>query len=152
MKQTTLITANEIQKEWWIVDAAGQTVGRLATEVATLLRGKHKVTFTPYINNGDHVIIVNAEKAVFSGKKETKKNYYHHSMYPGGLKRRNVATQRELQPAKILEHAIRLMLPKNVQGANQYRALHVFAGTEHPYQAQKPEVYTLKNVKKGETN
>ncbi|ATZ18555.1 50S ribosomal protein L13 [Williamsoniiplasma somnilux] len=150
MKQTTLISAKDIKKDWYIVDAEGQTVGRLATQVALILRGKNKVTFTPHINNGDHVIIINAEKAIFTGNKESDKNYYHHSMHPGGLRRRNVATQRELDARKILERAIKLMLPKNVQGANQFRALHVFAGTEHPYAAQKPEVLVI-NTKKGET-
>ena len=149
MKQTTMITPTEIEKNWLIIDASGHTVGRLASEVAPLLRGKHKVTFTPHINNGDHVIIINAEKIIFSGKKEMDKNYYHHSMYPGGLKRRNVATQRKLDPTKILERAIRLMLPKNVQGANQFRALHVFKGVDHPYSAQKPETYVIK-YEKGE--
>lgn len=149
MKQTTLISAKDINKKWYIVDAEGQTVGRLATQVALVLRGKHKVDFTPHINNGDHVIIINAEKAIFSGKKESNKVYYHHSIHPGGLRRRTVAVQRELDATKILERAIRLMLPKNVQGANQYRALHVFEGSEHPYVAQKPEVLNIQ-TKKGE--
>lgn len=113
------------------------------------MRGKNKVTFTPHINNGDHVIIINAEKAKFTGNKETDKNYYHHSMHPGGLRRRSVATQRELDARKILERAIKLMLPKNVQGANQFRALHVFVGSQHPYAAQKPEVLVF-NTNKGD--
>jgi large subunit ribosomal protein L13 len=148
MKQTTLITAKEIKKDWYVVDAAGQTVGRLATQVATVLRGKHKPTFTPHINNGDHVIVINAEKAIFSGKKESNKNYYHHSLHPGGLKSKNVATMRKDKPEFILERAIRLMLPKNVQGGNQYRALHVIVGPEHPYAAQKPKELVLQS--KGE--
>ena len=126
-----------------MVDATNQTVGRMASEVAVLLRGKHKPTFTPHMNNGDHVIIINAEKAIFTGKKESQKNYYHHSMHPGGLRRRNVSTQRRLDATKILEHAVRLMLPKNTQGSNQFRALHVFKGSTHPYQAQKPQSYQL---------
>ncbi|AEM68570.1 50S ribosomal protein L13 [Mycoplasma putrefaciens] len=149
MKQTTLISAKDINKKWYVVDAEGQTVGRLATQVALVLRGKHKVDFTPHINNGDHVIVINAEKAIFSGKKEANKVYYRHSMYPGGLKRRTVAVQRQLDPTKILERSIRLMLPKNVQGANQFRALHVFKGPEHPYAAQKPEVLQIQ-TKKGD--
>ncbi|WP_026389212.1 50S ribosomal protein L13 [[Acholeplasma] multilocale] len=150
MNQTTLISAKDIDKKWFIVDAAGQTVGRLSTQVAMVLRGKHKPSFTPHINNGDHVIIINAEKVVFTGKKESDKNYYHHSMHPGGLRRRTVAVQRELDARKILERSIKLMLPKNVQGGNQFRALHVFVGENHPYAAQKPEVLTI-NTKKGET-
>ncbi|ASZ09266.1 50S ribosomal protein L13 [Mesoplasma chauliocola] len=148
MKQTTLIAAKDIKKNWYIVDAAGQNVGRLSTEVARILRGKHKVDFTPHMNNGDHVIIINAEKVLFTGKKESDKMYYHHSMHPGGLRRRTVAVQRELDATKILERSIRLMLPKNVQGRNQFRALHVFVGENHPYTAQKPEVLTF--VKKGD--
>ncbi|WP_434335142.1 50S ribosomal protein L13 [Mycoplasma capricolum subsp. capricolum] len=149
MKQTTMISAKNINKKWYILDAENKTVGRLATQVALVLRGKHKVDFTPHINNGDHVIVINAEKAIFSGKKESNKFYYHHSMHPGGLKKRSVSVQRELDPTKILERAIRLMLPKNVQGSNQYRALHVFKGSEHPYAAQKPEVLEI-STKKGD--
>ncbi|WP_031542151.1 50S ribosomal protein L13 [Mesoplasma photuris] len=148
MNQTTLISAKDIKKDWYIVDAADQTVGRLATQVATVLRGKNKPSFTPHINNGDHVIIINAEKVKFTGKKESDKTYYHHSMHPGGLRRRTVDTQRELDARKILERAIKLMLPKNVQGANQFRALHVFVGSEHPYAAQKPTVLEI-NTRKG---
>ncbi|AXK51041.1 50S ribosomal protein L13 [Spiroplasma alleghenense] len=150
MRQTTLIKTAEIAKKWYIVDAQDAIVGRLATQVAMVLRGKHKPTFTPHINNGDHVIIINADKVKFTGKKETDKNYYHHTMHPGGLRRRNVATQRELQPIKILEHAIRLMLPKNVQGSNQYRALHVYAGSEHPHQAQQPEILVIDSNRNGD--
>lgn len=149
MKQTTLIKTADIAKKWYVVDATDAILGRLSTEVATVLRGKHKPNFTPHINNGDHVIIVNAEKVVLSGKKETDKNYYHHSMYPGGLKSRNVKTQRELFPERIVERAVRLMLPKNVQGGNQYRALHVYAGPEHPHQAQNPEVLVI-NTRRGD--
>ncbi|ATX70562.1 50S ribosomal protein L13 [Spiroplasma clarkii] len=149
MKQTTLIKTADIAKKWYVVDATDAILGRLSTEVATVLRGKHKPNYTPHINNGDHVIIINAEKVVLSGKKETDKNYYHHSMYPGGLKSRNVKTQRELFPERIVERAVRLMLPKNVQGGNQYRALHVYAGPEHPHQAQNPEVLVI-NTRKGD--
>ncbi|AUF83340.1 50S ribosomal protein L13 [Mesoplasma syrphidae] len=149
MNQTTLISAKDIDKKWYIVDAADQTVGRLATQVAMVLRGKNKPNFTPHINNGDHVIIINAEKAKFTGKKESDKTYYHHSMHPGGLRRRTVAVQRELDARKILERAIKLMLPKNVQGGNQFRALHVFVGENHPYAAQKPVVLEV-NTKKGD--
>jgi len=149
MKQTTLLTAKDIKKDWYLVDATDQTVGRLASQVALVLRGKNKPTFTPHINNGDHVIIINADKAIFSGKKESDKNYYHHSLYPGGLKARNVKTTRENKPEFILEHAIRLMLPKNTQGANQFRALHVFAGSEHPYAAQKPKELVIETRKGG---
>ncbi|QGS52337.1 50S ribosomal protein L13 [Spiroplasma tabanidicola] len=149
MKQTTLIKTADIAKKWYVVDATDAILGRLSTQVATVLRGKHKPDFTPHINNGDHVIIINAEKVVLTGKKEADKNYYHHSMYPGGLKSRNVKTQRQLFPERIIERAVRLMLPKNTQGANQYRALHVYAGSEHPHQAQNPEVLVI-NSRKGD--
>lgn len=149
MKQTTLIKTADIAKEWYVVDAADAILGRLSTEVAKVLRGKHKPSFTPHINNGDHVIIINAEKVKFTGKKEADKYYYHHSMYPGGLKKRNVATQRDLFPERIIERAVRLMLPKNVQGSNQYRALHVYAGSEHPHQAQNPKELII-NTNKGD--
>lgn len=147
MKQTTMIKTADIAKKWYVVDAADMILGRMSTEVARVLRGKHKPTYTPHINNGDHVIIINAEKVILTGRKESDKIYYHHSMYPGGLKRRNVATQRDLFPERIIERAVRLMLPKNVQGANQYRALHVYAGPEHPHQAQNPEVLVLETRK-----
>jgi large subunit ribosomal protein L13 len=149
MKQTTLIKVSDIDKKWYIVDAKDAILGRLASEVAKVLRGKHKPSFTPHINNGDHVIIINADKVRLTGKKESDKIYYHHSMYPGGLKRRNVATQRDLFPERIVERAVRLMLPKTVQGGNQYRALHVYAGETHPHDAQKPEVLVI-NTNKGD--
>ncbi|AKU79377.1 50S ribosomal protein L13 [Spiroplasma turonicum] len=151
MKQTTLIKTADIAKKWYVVDASEQTLGRLSTEIAKILRGKHKPSFTPHINNGDHVIVINAEKVILSGNKEKDKNYYSHSFHPGGLKVRNVQTQRKLFPERIVERAVRLMLPKTVQGSNQYRALHVYAGSEHPHEAQQPEVLII-NTKKGVNN
>lgn len=148
MKQTTLIKKADISKKWYVVDATDQVLGRLASEVAKILRGKHKSDFTPHINNGDNVIIINAEKVKVTGKKEQDKIYYHHSMYPGGLKRRNVETQRELFPERIIERAVRLMLPKGVQGSNQYRSLFVYAGEKHPHDAQNPQVLVFN--KKGD--
>ncbi|WP_338969455.1 50S ribosomal protein L13 [Spiroplasma endosymbiont of Labia minor] len=148
MRQTTLIKMSEIDKKWYIIDAQGLTMGRMATQVAVLLRGKHKPNFTPNINNGDHVIIINADKVEFTGKKESKKLYFHHTLYPGGLRQRNVATQRSLNSTKMVEHAVRLMLPKNVQGSSQFRALHVYADSTHPHQAQNPVEYKI--IKKGE--
>ncbi|AKX33797.1 50S ribosomal protein L13 [Spiroplasma litorale] len=151
MKQTTLIKTADIAKKWYVVDASEQTLGRLSTEIAKILRGKHKPSFTPHINNGDHVIVINADKVILSGNKEKDKKYYSHSFHPGGLKARNVETQRKLFPERIVERAVRLMLPKTVQGSSQYRALHVYAGTEHPHEAQKPEVLVI-NTKKGVNN
>lgn len=147
MKQTTLIKTSDINKKWYVIDATDAVLGRLSTQIATVLRGKHKPSFTPNINNGDHVIVINADKVKFTGKKETDKLYYRHSMYPGGLRSRNVKTTRELFPERIVERAVRLMLPKTVQGRNQFRALHVYAGTEHPHTAQQPEVMVIKTNK-----
>lgn len=148
MKQTTLIKSADINKKWWVVDAEGQTLGRMATQIAMVLRGKNKVDYTPHINNGDHVIVINAEKVLLTGKKEADKYYYRHSLHPGGLHKRNVATERELNPERIVERAVRLMLSKNVQGSSQFRALHVYSGTEHPHEAQQPEVMVIKGASK----
>ncbi|QHX36145.1 50S ribosomal protein L13 [Spiroplasma sp. TIUS-1] len=148
MKQTTLIKSADINKKWWVVDAEGQTLGRMATQIAMILRGKHKADYTPHINNGDHVIVINAEKVLLTGKKEADKYYYRHSLHPGGLHKRNVATERELNPERIVERAVRLMLSKNVQGSSQFRALHVYAGETHPHEAQQPEVMVIKGASK----
>ncbi|WP_338983278.1 50S ribosomal protein L13 [Spiroplasma endosymbiont of Othius punctulatus] len=148
MKQTTLIKSADINKKWWVVDAEGQTLGRMATQIAMILRGKHKPDYTPHINNGDHVIVINAEKVKLSGKKESDKYYYRHSMHPGGLHKRNVATERELNPERIVERAVRLMLSKNVQGSSQFRALHVYSGATHQHEAQQPEIMVIKGASK----
>ncbi|WP_339022624.1 50S ribosomal protein L13 [Spiroplasma endosymbiont of Crioceris asparagi] len=147
MKQTTLIKTSDINKKWYVVDAEGQVLGRLATQIATILRGKHKPDYTFNMNNGDHVIVINAEKVVVTGKKFKDKTYYKHSMHPGGLSRTSFETRINLKPEAIIERAVRLMLSKNVQGSNQYRALHVYKGAAHPHQAQNPEVL---NFNKGD--
>lgn len=139
-----MANAQNIQHKWYVVDAADLVLGRLSTEVATLLRGKHKPTFTPHVDCGDYVIIVNAEKVKLTGNKLEDKKYYRHSGYPGGLKTRNAKTMLELQPQKVLEASIRGMLPKGKLGDQMYGKLYVYAGVEHPHQAQKPEVYTLR--------
>jgi len=122
-----------------VVDAQGETLGRLATRVATVLRGKHKPSFTPHVDCGDYVIIVNAEKIHVTGQKLIQKKYYRHSGYPGGL--REVALRDQLQkfPTRVLEHAVRGMLPKNKLGRQMFRKLKVYAGPEHPHQAQQPK-------------
>ncbi len=139
-----MANAQNVEHKWFVVDAADLVLGRLSTEVATLLRGKHKPTFTPHVDCGDYVIIVNAEKVVLTGNKLEDKKYYRHSGYPGGLKTRNAKRMLELQPQKVLEASIRGMLPKGKLGDKMYGKLYVYAGNEHPHQAQKPEVYTLR--------
>ena len=144
MSKSFMANAQNIQKKWYVVDATDLVLGRLSTEVAVLLRGKHKPTFTPHVDCGDYVVIVNAEKVVLTGKKLEQKCYYRHSGYPGGLKSRTAKRMLELQPQKVLEKSIRGMLPKNRLGEDMYRKLYVYVGSEHPHQAQKPEVYTLR--------
>lgn len=139
-----MANAQNIERKWYVVDATDLTLGRLSTEVATILRGKHKPTFTPHVDCGDYVIIVNAEKVALTGSKLDDKMYYRHSGYPGGLKSRTAKRMLELQPQKVLEKSIRGMLPKNRLGDDMYRKLYVYAGPEHPHQAQKPEAYTLR--------
>ena len=134
----------EVEKKWYVVDAADKTLGRLSTEVATLLRGKHKPTFTPHVDTGDHVIIINAEKIQLTGNKLKDKKYYRHSGYTGSLKERTALEMRTNYPTKMLELAIKGMLPKGPLGSQTFRKLNVYAGAEHPHTAQKPEVYELR--------
>lgn len=129
----------EAQRAWYVVDAAGMTVGRLATRVATVLRGKHKPTYTPFLDMGDHVVIVNADKVVFTGTKMEDKMYRHHTGWPGGLKEIAARDLMARYPERVLEQAIKGMLPKNTLGRAMARKLKVYAGPEHPHTAQKPE-------------
>lgn len=133
----------EAQRKWFVIDATGQTVGRLATRVATILRGKHKPTYTPFIDMGDHVVIVNAEKVVFKGNKLEQKMYRHHTGWPGGLKEISARDQLERHPERVLETAIRGMLPKNKLGRAMGKKLKVYVGPNHPHEAQKPEPLNL---------
>ncbi|WP_196595032.1 50S ribosomal protein L13 [Pectinatus frisingensis] len=139
MKTTFMANGQNVERKWYIVDAEGQTVGRLAAEVAKVLRGKHKPTFTPHVDTGDFVIIINAEKVVFSGKKLIKKTYFRHSGYPGGTTFTPAGQMLEKQPVRVLESAIRGMLPKNRLGAQMYKKLSVYTGPQHPHTAQQPE-------------
>ncbi len=143
------VSANKktVQKEWLLVDAEGQTVGRLATRVANILRGKTKPSFTPHVDCGDYVIIINAEKCVFSGNKETDKIYQRYTGYPGGQRETTPAKVRANHPERILEHAIRGMLPKNRLGAALYRNLYIYAGNEHPHQGQNPRAININEVR-----
>ncbi len=143
MKTTFMANASNIERKWYVVDAEGQTVGRLATAVAKVLRGKHKPTFTPHVDTGDYVIVINADKAVFTGKKLTKKIYFHYSGYTGGTKFTPAGKMMEKMPERVIEHAVRGMLPKNRLGAQMYRKLNVYAGPEHPHAAQQPEELKL---------
>ena len=131
--------AGDISREWFIVDAEGKTLGRLASTIAAVLRGKTKPTFAPHIDMGDFVIVVNADKVKVTGKKETQKHYYRHSNYPGGFKAVSLRTMREKHPERILEAAVRGMLPRNTIGETQLKKLKVYAGPTHPHQSQQPK-------------
>ena len=132
-----------IERKWYVVDATDMTLGRLASEVAKVLRGKNKPIFTPHIDTGDYVIIVNAEKIQVTGKKLDQKVYYHHSDYVGGMKETTLRDMMAKKPEKVVELAVKGMLPKGPLGRQMYTKLHVYAGPEHNHQAQKPEVLTF---------
>ena len=132
-----------IERKWYVVDASGYTLGRLASEVAKVLRGKNKPIFTPHIDTGDYVIIVNADKVKVTGRKLDQKIYYHHSDYVGGMKETTLRVMMAKKPEKVVELAVKGMLPKGPLGRQMYTKLHVYAGPEHNHQAQKPEVLTF---------
>ncbi|MCI8558084.1 MAG: 50S ribosomal protein L13 [Lachnospiraceae bacterium] len=132
-----------IERKWYVVDASGYTLGRLASEVAKVLRGKNKPIFTPHIDTGDYVIIVNADKVKVTGRKLDQKIYYHHSEYVGGMKETTLREMMAKKPEKVVELAVKGMLPKGPLGRQMYTKLHVYAGPEHNHQAQKPEVLTF---------
>jgi len=129
---------NEVSSDWWMVDAEGLTLGRLATEVASRIRGKHKPQWTPFLDIGDHVIVINADKVVLSGRKLQGKMYRRHSGYPGGLKQIAAGKLQGERPDRIIEYAVRGMLPKGPLGRRMARKLKVYVGTEHPHEAQQP--------------
>jgi large subunit ribosomal protein L13 len=133
----------EIEREWYVVDAEGQTLGRLASRIAPVLKGKHKPIYTPHLDCGDFVIIVNAEKVRVTGRKLDQKFYYHHSGYPGGLKSISLRDQLDRYPERVLEAAVRGMLPKNKLGRRMVKKLKVYAGDSHPHQAQQPKTLEL---------
>jgi large subunit ribosomal protein L13 len=132
-----------VECKWYVVDATDKTLGRLAAEVAKVLRGKNKPTFTPHVDTGDNVIIINADKVVLTGKKLTHKVYFHHTGYLGGSRFVTAKTMLETNPVKMVEKAVRGMIPKNRLGEQIYSKLHVYAGPEHPHAAQKPEVLEI---------
>ena len=130
-------------RKWYVVDAEGQTVGRLATEVARVLTGKNKPQYTPFLDTGDHVIVINARRAVFTGSKNEQKVYRRHTLYPGGLREVSVTEQFEKHPERVIEQAVKGMLPKNKLGKAMAKKLKVYAGAEHPHSAQRPEPLAL---------
>jgi large subunit ribosomal protein L13 len=129
----------DVQRDWYVIDAQGQTLGRLASRVATLLRGKHKPIYTPHVDCGDYVIVVNAEKIHVTGQKMTQKKYYRHSGYPGGLKEVTLRDQLQKFPDRVIEKAVQGMLPKNRLGRRMFKKLKIYAGPSHPHQAQQPK-------------
>lgn len=141
--KTFMAKPEEIQRKWYVIDAEGKTLGRLATEAARILRGKHKPDFTPHVDTGDHVIIINAEKVVLTGNKLQQKMYTRHSGYPGGLKQMAYGDLLQKRPELALEKAISGMLPHNHLGSQMVRKLKVYKGGEHPHQAQKPEIWNM---------
>ncbi|GAA6492878.1 MAG TPA: 50S ribosomal protein L13 [Candidatus Bariatricus faecipullorum] len=141
--KTYMANPDKIERKWYVVDAEGQTLGRLCAEVAKVLRGKNKPQFTPHIDTGDYVIVVNAAKVKVTGKKLDQKIYYRHSDYVGGMKEATLREMMAKKPEAVIEHAVKGMLPKGPLGRSMYRKLHVYAGPEHEQQAQKPEVLTF---------
>lgn len=137
--KTYMAKAENVERKWFVVDAEGKVLGRLASEVATILRGKHKAEFTPHVDVGDYVIIINAEKVVLTGNKYDDKLYRHHTGYVGGLKEIPFKHLIVKNPRKVLELAVKGMLPKNTLGRNMFKKLKVYAGNEHPHQAQTPQ-------------
>ena len=135
---TFMANAQNVERNWYVLDASGKTLGKLAVEAAVLLRGKHKVTFTPHVDCGDNVVIINASKIVLTGKKLEKKMYYHHTGYIGHMKKIKYSTLIKSKPCFIIEKAVKGMLPDNTLGRAAYNRLHVYAGEEHPHAAQKP--------------
>lgn len=139
MRTTFMANSGNITRKWYVVDAEGKTLGRLAAGVAEILRGKNKVTFTPHVDTGDYVIVINADKVVLTGQKEQTKVYFHYTGYVGGDRYMKAGDALQQKPVWVVEHAIRGMLPKNKLGDQMFRKLHVYAGAEHPHAAQQPE-------------
>ena len=136
----------EVERDWYIIDAEGKTLGRLASRIAHRLRGKHKPIFTPHVDTGDFIVVTNAEKIKLTGNKMKNKNYYRYSGYPGGLKVRTAEELLRKKPSELLHHAVKGMLPKNRLGRTLIKKLKVYAGTDHPHQAQQPKPLELKGI------
>ena len=138
--KTYMANPDKIERKWYVVDAEGQTLGRLASEVAKVLRGKNKPVYTPHIDTGDYVIVINADKVAVTGKKLQQKIYYHHSDYVGGMKETTLAEMMAKKPEMVIELAVKGMLPKGPLGRSMIKKLHIYAGAEHPHAAQQPKV------------
>lgn len=141
--KTYAVKANEIERHWWVVDASDQTLGRLATRIATLLEGKHKPIYSPHLDTGDHVVVINAAKVKVTGNKLTQKQYYRHSNYPGGLKEESLQALMARKPEIVIERAVKGMLPQNRLGRAMVKKLKVYPGADHPHQAQRPTAAEL---------
>ena len=141
--KTVSAKAETVHRDWYVIDADGQTLGRLATEVARRLRGKHKTQYTPHVDTGDYIVVVNAGKVKVTGRKASDKMYYRHTGFPGGLKEASFTQLIERSPERVIEHAVKGMLPRNPLGRAMFRKLKVYAGQEHPHGAQQPETLTL---------
>lgn len=146
MRTTYMANPKDIQRTWYVIDAAGRPLGKVATDAARILRGKHKPEFTPHVDTGDHVIIINAKDVVLTGRKADQKVYYHHSGYPGGLKTISFKTMLEKQPEKIFYHAVRGMLPHNRLGRAMLKKLRVYKDDQHGHQAQKPVDWQVRSL------
>ncbi|MGO3048438.1 50S ribosomal protein L13 [Staphylococcus casei] len=144
MRQTFMANESNIERKWYVIDADGQTLGRLSSEVASILRGKNKVTFTPHVDSGDYVIIINASNIQFTGNKEQDKMYYRHSNHPGGIKSISAGELKANNPERLIENSIKGMLPSTRLGEKQGKKLFVYGGAEHPHAAQQPENYELR--------
>lgn len=134
---------HEVKRDWFVIDASNKVLGRLATEIARRLRGKHKAEYTPHVDTGDYIVITNADKVIVTGRKYKEKIYYHHSGFPGGIKSISFDKLQKKDPTRIIERAVKGMLPKNPLGREMYRKLKVYAGTEHPHAAQQPQVLEI---------
>jgi large subunit ribosomal protein L13 len=141
--KTYVTKENDVQRDWYVVDARGQTLGRLAAQVARVLRGKHKSIYSPSVDTGDCVIVVNADKIHVTGRKLDQKIYYRHSGYPGGIKEAKLRNLLQKHPTRVIEHAVRGMLPKNRLGRRMFKHLKVYVGPEHPHEAQRPKPLEL---------
>ena len=144
MRQTTMLKPKEVERTWYVVDGAGKTLGRLSTVVASVLRGKHKPTYTPNVDCGDFVIVVNADKIVVTGNKLDTKNYYHHSQFPGGMRIRTMRTMKDKYTVEWVEKAVKGMLPHNKLGDVMRKHVFVYVGPDHPHAAQKPVKMEIK--------
>jgi large subunit ribosomal protein L13 len=143
-KQTISVREADVEKKWWVVDADGQTVGRLASQIARILRGKHKPLFTPHVDCGDFVVVINAEKVMMAPKRAELKEYSRYTGYPGGRRVQSYQQMMETRPERILEHAVLGMLPKNRLGKRIGKKLHIYAGDQHPHKAQQPQLIEFK--------